>query len=184
MIVFELVESRSGVRCSLCSAQMNSSSVLVRNDVGRRRRQAAKQVIDDRAQQLSHLARKIDHAVGRKEITSAVCAPWNRSRLIACSSSGSKVVVTKRSKSVICDELPQRVRRREVRVAGSLRTRVYASSRRPREARNQQTTSLSVYPCGSSAGSTFSRAGELLGDPVVEQARPAFGLDLQQLRAR
>jgi hypothetical protein len=40
--------SFSGARCSLCSAQMNSSSVLVGDHVGRRGRQPAEQVIDHR----------------------------------------------------------------------------------------------------------------------------------------
>ena len=81
---------------------------------------------------------------GAYAMTSVDCAPPKRSRLTACSSSGSNVVVTNRSKSVICASWRKAGGGAKFASRKMLRSRVYASSRRPRDDRNQQTTSFSV----------------------------------------
>ena len=63
------------------------------------------------------------------------------------------------------------------------RRRVYASSRRPRWPRYAQTTSFSVSGCGSTAGSTDSSRGQLLGEPLVQRPQAPVGLHAQQVRA-
>ena len=183
VVVLELVEELLRRQVLALQRADEFERVLVGDHVGRRRRQRGR--AGGRrpgAGTASRSVGEIGDAVGRSSaITSVDCAPPKRSALIACSSSESKVVVTKRSKSVICASWRERARRREIRVAQDA---AHAACRFLAPAvRRQEPADDVVQRVGlrQLRGVDVELGGELLGDPVVEEARAGLGLDLEQL---
>ena len=157
--------------------------VLVGDDVGRRGGQAAEQVIDDRPLQAVALGRQVGDAIGRvgQHLGAGGAAePLGVDRVFEQRVEGGRdEEVEFRDRR----QLAQRQRRFERGVledAAQAHIRFFAPAPRAEEPADDVVERVGLRQL---ADVDIETPGQLLGQPVIQQARSLVGLDHQQLRS-
>ena len=181
VIVLELVEEPLGRQMLALQRADELERVFVRDHVRRRRRQPPHQVVDNGALQVLALRGQVGHAVRRiRDDFGRLCAA---EALVVDRLLEQRIEGRRDKKIEVGDlrQLPQRLRRPKGGVAQDAphsRIRLLAPAARSEEPADDVVQRVRLRQL---LGVHTELAGELLGDPVVEQARPRLGLDLDEL---
>ena len=183
VVVLELVEQLLGRQVLALQRADELEQVLVRDHVGRRRRDAPEQVIHDRPLQAVALGRQVDDAVGR------VRQRLGRGRAAEALEVDRRLeqrVAGRRDEEVEFGDRRQpaqrlwRFERRVLEQPAQAHVRFFAPAAGSEEPAHDVVERVGPRQL---ADVDVEAHGQFFREPVVEQARPVVGRDLEQLRA-